>query len=217
MTGRVHRPRRSGRRPGAADTRGTILEAARDEFSSRGFEATTVRQIAAAAAVDPALVHHYFGTKENLFREAVSLPFDPDAIVPRVLGGGPDAVPERLVRTFLGVWSGPVTGPAIAGVVRTAVTHPRTGRLVRDFFATQIVGHVVKGLGERVDPLEAPLRVSLVASQMFGLGVTRYILQLEPLASLDDEAVVEAVAPTVRRYLFGNLSGDGGSHDRGRQ
>lgn len=166
----------------------------------------TVREIAGAADVDPALVHHYFGTKDALFREVVSLPFDPEAIVPQVLGHGPDAVPEQLVRTFLRVWSGPVTGPAMASVVRTAVAHPVTGRLVRDFFTTQIVGYVVKGLGDRVDPAEAPLRVSLVASQMFGLGVTRYILRLEPLLGLDDEAVVAAVAPTVRRYLFGDLT-----------
>lgn len=182
-----------------------ILDAARDVFASRGFEAATVRQIAAVADVDPALVHHYFRTKEALFREVVSLPFDPDSIVPQVLREGPDAVPERLVRTFLGVWSGPVTGPAMASVVRTALAQPVTGRLVRDFFTTQIVGYVVKGLGDRVDPAEVPLRVSLVASQMFGLGVTRYILELGPLVNLGDDALVQAVAPTVRRYLFGDL------------
>jgi AcrR family transcriptional regulator len=198
--------RRPGRRPGKQDTRGAILAAAREAFGQRGYDATSIRQIAASAGVDPALVHHYFGTKEQLFLAVVQPPIDPATVLPQIFAGDIDRLAERIVRTFLAVWDNPVTGAAFHSLLRSAVSHALTGRLVREFFATQIVRRVMHELDAGVDPAEIPLRASLVASQIFGLALTRYILKFEPLASAPHEAVVAAVAPTIQRYLTGDLS-----------
>jgi AcrR family transcriptional regulator len=196
---------RTGRRPGKQDTRETILTSARQAFAETGYDGTSIRQIASGAGVDPALVHHYFGTKEQLFLDVVRPPFDPEVLLRRVFDGSADGVPERLVRTFLSVWEGPVSGPAIRGLLRRGVAHHVTGRLLREFFTTQVVRQLASHLRDEVDADELPLRATLVSSQLLGLGVTRYILELEPLASQPVEVVVAATAPTVRRYLFEEL------------
>jgi AcrR family transcriptional regulator len=198
--------RRTGRRPGKQDTRETILASARETFAELGYDGASIRQIAAAAAVDPALVHHYFGTKEQLFLAVVQPPIDPAVLLPRIFAGGVDGLAERIVATFLSVWEGPTSGPAFRSLLRGAVSHQLTGRLVREFFATQIVRRVIPEMAADIDPEEAPLRASLVASQLFGLAVTRYILEFEPLASTPAETVVAAVAPNIQRYLTGDLT-----------
>jgi AcrR family transcriptional regulator len=197
--------RRSGRRPGKQDTRTQILHAARDLFARYGYDGASIRQIAAGAGVDPALVHHYFGTKEKLFHEVLEVPVRPAELIPAVFAEGPDQVPERLVRTFIGVWEHPVTGPAMVTFLRTAVSHGVTSGLVREFYTTKIVRTVVDELGDRVSGSDTQLRVSLVASQLFGLALTRYVFGFQPLADTRADDVVAAVAPTVRRYLFGEL------------
>jgi AcrR family transcriptional regulator len=194
--------RRIGRRPGNPDTRATILEAAREAFAERGFDGASIRQIATSAAVDPALVHHYFGTKDDLFRATLQVPFDPAEILPQVLTGSREDIGERLVTTFLRIWDSPA-GTTLAAVVRSAMTRDATVRLLREFLTTQILRRVLAHLD--LDPAEAPLRTSLVASQMAGLGVMRYIVKLEPLASAPPEVVVAAIAPTVQRYLTGEI------------
>lgn len=198
--------RRTGRRPGKQDTREAILATARTAFADGGYDGTSIRQIASGAGVDPALVHHYFGTKDRLFLAVVRPPFDPAELMEGIHAGGADGLPERLVRTFLSMWEGPVTGPAMQSLIRGGVAHRATGRLLREFFARQIVRNVGRILGDSLAPDEVPLRASLVASQLFGLAVTRYILKFEPLASASMEDVAVAVAPTVERYLFGDLS-----------
>src|SRR5262245_6863644 len=107
-------PRRTGRRPGSPDTPQTILAAAREAFGERGFDGASIRAIATSAGVDPALVHHYFGTKEQLFLETVQMPIDPREFLPHVLAGGRDEVGVRLVTTFLRVWDSPVGTAAAA-------------------------------------------------------------------------------------------------------
>ena len=198
--------RRTGRRPGKQDTRGAILAAARDTFAERGYDGASIRQIATSAGVDPALVHHYFGTKQQLFLAVVRPPIDPATMLPRIFADGVDGVAERIVRTFLSAWESPASGQAFRSLLRGAVSHQLTGRLLREFFATQIVRRVIPELGARVDPAEVPLRASLVASQLFGLALARYILEFEPLASMPLDSVVAAVAPTVQRYLTGDLA-----------
>jgi AcrR family transcriptional regulator len=183
-----------------------ILAAARDIFAEYGYDAASIRQIAASAGVDPALVHHYFGTKEQLFIIVVQPPVDPATVLPQVLGGDIDGIAERMVRTFLSVWEGPDSGPAFRSLLRGAVSHRSRGRLMQEFFSTQIVRRVMPQLATAVDPAEVPLRASLAASQLFGLALARYILEFEPLASMSQEAVVVAVTPTIQRYLTGDLS-----------
>ncbi|MFC6020335.1 TetR family transcriptional regulator [Plantactinospora solaniradicis] len=196
--------RRSGRRPGNPDTREAILAAAREVFAERGFDGASIRAIATSAGVDPALVHHYFGTKDQLFVATINIPFDPQEILPQIAVGGMDGIGERLVRTFLRVWDSPA-GTAGAALFRSAVNNEWTAKLFREFLVTQVLRRAT-GLLE-IDPAEAPLRSSLVASQMAGLVLVRYILRLEPLASASPDVVVAAVAPNIQRYLAGDLTG----------
>lgn len=189
-----------GRPPAGTDTRPAILDAARTQFAEQGYDGVSVRSIAKAADVDPALVHHHFGTKEQLFVAAMQLPVDPGEIVRTLLAGDPDELGERIVRTFLTVWDS-AGGETLAGLVRSAVSHEASTQMLQEFVAHRILGPVAKALGQR----DAKLRATLAASQLLGLGLTRYILRLEPLASAPPDRVVAAVAPSVQRYLTGEL------------
>ncbi len=189
---------RTGRRPGNQDTRTAILAAARKAFAERGYDKASIRQIATSAGVDPALVHHYFGSKDQLFLEMMELPVNPNEFLPQVLGGGVDAVGERLVRTFLTVWDSPA-GTTAAALMRSAVSHDWSARMLREFITAQILRRVVNSLD--LDPKEGPLRASLIASQMLGLAMARYIVKVEPLASTPREELVAAIAPTIQGYL----------------
>jgi AcrR family transcriptional regulator len=188
---------RTGRRRGNPDTREAILRAARDIFADKGFDGASIRAIAAAAGCDPALVHHYFGSKDQLFLATVRAPIDPAALVPGVLAGGLDGVGTRLVRTVLSVWDDPVSGPAAIALLRSALQHEWSARMLREFLTTQILRRVVGQLA--VDHPE--LRGSLVASQMMGLVGARYLLRIQPLAGAATEVVAAAVGPTIDRYL----------------
>ncbi|MER5455858.1 TetR family transcriptional regulator [Micromonospora sp. NPDC002389] len=194
--------RRSGRRPGNPATRDAILAAARTAFAERGFDAATIRAVAAAAEVDPALVHHYFGSKEQLFLAAVQAPVDPRELLPAVLAGDRDGIGERLVRTFVAVWDSPA-GVAGVALLRSAVGNEWTARLVREFLTTQVLRRILDHLD--VDPAQLPLRGGLVATQLIGLAVMRHVVRLEPIASAEPETLVATVGPTVQRYLTGEL------------
>jgi AcrR family transcriptional regulator len=189
---------RSGRRPGNQDTREAILSAARDAFAERGYDAASIRLIAAAAGVDPALVHHYFGTKDQLFLDAMQLPLDPATIVAKVMTGGVDGLGERLVRTLLTVWDSPVGGAA-AAFVRSAVSNELIAKMMREFIVNRIIRRVVKDLA--LDPAEGPLRANLIATQMAGLIMMRYIIKVEPLASTAPDVVAVLIGPTIQRYV----------------
>ncbi|MEU5552461.1 MULTISPECIES: TetR family transcriptional regulator [unclassified Micromonospora] len=196
--------RRSGRRPGNPATRDAILAAARTAFAERGFDAATIRAVAAAAEVDPALVHHYFGSKEQLFLAAVQAPVDPRELLPAVLDGDRDGIGERLVRTFVAMWDSPA-GAAGVALLRSAVGNEWTARLVREFLTTQVLRRILDHLD--VDPAHRPLRGGLVASQLIGLALMRHVVRLEPVASAEPETLVATVGPTVQRYLTGELVG----------
>ncbi|MFY1637565.1 TetR family transcriptional regulator [Solwaraspora sp. WMMB335] len=195
--------RRTGRRPGNPDTREGILTAARRVFADRGFDQASVRAIAAAAEVDPALVHHYFGTKDKLFLAAMNAPIDPGELLPQAFAGGPDEIGERLVRLVLGVWDSPA-GTAALALLRSALSNDWTARMLREFVTSQILRRVIGQLD--VDPAQIPMRTALVASQLAGLLVMRYILRLEPLAGADPAVAAAMVGPTVQRYLTGDLA-----------
>jgi AcrR family transcriptional regulator len=189
-----------GRRPGAPDTRADILAAARVLFADRGFGRTTIRAVAADAGVDPALVHHYFGTKDDLFVASLQLPVDPRERLAPALVGGPDGAAERILGVFLEVWDEPENRLALTGFVRSVLDGPGE-RLLREGFLPVVLVPVGEGLG--IDRPE--LRMPLVASQVIGLILVRYVLRVEPLASMDAETVVATLAPTIQRYLTGSL------------
>ena len=194
--------RRSGRRPGNPDTREAVLAAARTAFAERGFDGATIRGIATAAGVDPALVHHYFGNKDKLFLAAIEAPVNPAELLPQVLAGGRDNLGENIVRLLLRVWDGPMR-PAALALVRSAVGNEWMAKLLREFLVSQILRHVVGTLG--LPTAEREARGSLAASQLIGLVMARYVLKVEPLASATPESLVAAIGPNVQRYLTGEV------------
>lgn len=189
-----------GRRPGSPDTRAAILDAARSLFAERGFGGTSIRAIAGAAGVDPALVHHYFGSKDDLFVASLRIPVDPRELLAEVIAQGPEGAAERLLRTFLSVWDDPETRLPLLGLARSVID-PSGARLLRDGFLPVVLVPVGTALGvDRPD-----VRMPLVASQVIGLILLRYVLEAEPLASMPAEDVVAIYAPTIQRYLTGGL------------
>jgi AcrR family transcriptional regulator len=189
-----------GRRPGSPDTRAAILDAARAMFASGGISGTSVRAIAAKAGVDPALVHHYFGTKDDLFMAALALPVDPREVLAPVAALGPDGAGERLLRTFLSVWDNPELRLTMLGMARSLLD-PSGNELMRDGFLKVVLGPLGVALG-----LEEPeRRMPIVASQVLGLVMMRYLLAVEPLASMPADDLVEIYAPTIQRYMTGPL------------
>jgi AcrR family transcriptional regulator len=178
------------------------LAAAREAFAERGFDGATIRGIATAAAVDPALVHHYFGNKDKLFLAAVHAPVDPGALLPQALEGGRENLGAGIVRTFLGVWDGPAR-PAALALLRSAVGNEWTAKLLREFLVSQVLRRVLGTLDLPAKEREA--RGALVASQLIGVVMARYVLLLEPLASATHESLVASLGPTLQRYLTGDV------------
>jgi AcrR family transcriptional regulator len=189
--------RRTGRRPGQSGTRAAIAEAARRRFAELGYERTTIRAIARDAAVDPALVARFFGSKQKLFVSVMTLPFEPEVAFPEVLAGPRSQAGLRLARFAVGVLEDPQGRSVITGLLRAAASEPEAARMVRDLIARRVVAAISETLA--VD--DARLRANLVASLIVGLAMSRYIVRAEPLASLPPDAVVEAIAPNLQRYL----------------
>ncbi|MEU6683834.1 TetR family transcriptional regulator [Streptomyces sp. NPDC046832] len=192
--------RRRGRPPRteSADTRDRILTAARDEFSERGYEKTSVRGIAKSAGVDSALVHHYFGTKEQVFEAAITQSFGPALQAPLAIEEGPlDGVGERLVRFFFGIWENPATRAPLLAIVRSALTNETAAAVFRRIIATQVLRRIAVQLELR----DAELRAELAAAQLVGTAILRYVLRIEPLASADPEQIVARLAPVVQGHL----------------
>ncbi len=196
---------RTGRRPGGEDTRGRILEAARGAFGERGYDGATVRDVAARAGVDPALVHHYFGTKQRLFVAASEFPVDVAEVVPRLLAGGRAGLGERFVRFVVGLWDSPEVRPLLLGVVRSATTDEVAAGMMRRLLAE---GPFL-ALATAIDRPDATTRATLAGSQLIGIVMARYIVGVEPLASMSADAIAAAVGPTIDRYLFGDLTAEG--------
>ncbi len=193
-------PPRRGRRPGSPDTRAAVLSAARERFAANGYAGTSVRAVAAAAGVDPALVHHYFGTKDDLFLAALELKVDPREVMKPVLAGGVDGAGERLLRVFVSVWDDEEARLPLLGLLRGMV-EPGGQQLVRDGFLRMVLGPV--GVGLELDQPER--RMTHVASQLIGVCLLRYVLAVEPLASMPAEQLVATYAPVLQGFLSGPL------------
>ena len=160
-----------------------------------------MRAIAAEAGVDAALITHFFGSKANLLAAAIDWPFDPDRELPRLLAEGPERVGERLVALFVRTWDRDRSRHPVIMLLRAASTEPTAADLLANFLRTRLFGPLLAELGsDRPD-----LRANLVASQLGGLGLARYILAFEPLASASSREVIRWVGPTIQRYLSGSL------------
>jgi AcrR family transcriptional regulator len=191
------RPRGRPRRSAAGDARATILKAAADEFAERGYEASSLRAIARRAGVDPALVHHYFEDKRDLFAETIHAPFRPDRVVPGILAGPRGEVGEGVARYVLTELAAPAAQKRIALVLRTAIGHNPASRMLREFLVREVLHRVAEGVGGP----DAELRATLAASQIVGLMMTRYVLKIEPIASAPVDELVARLGPVLQWHL----------------
>ncbi|MGY0235305.1 TetR/AcrR family transcriptional regulator [Longispora urticae] len=195
-------PQRARRSEGD-DTREQILAAARREFSDRGYAKTTMRGIASSAGVDAALVHYYFGNKDKLFAAAVDLPAVPGEVLRHVLDGDPEQTAARMLRTALGVWDAEAAsgGGRLTALLRSLADDHGPATMLREYLTNQLFARITTHLGSD----RPQLRAALCFSQAVGLILTRYVVRAEPVASADREFLVECYAPTMQRYLTGEL------------
>lgn len=204
---------RAGRRAGESRTREAILDAARRSFAEHGYDGTTIRGVAAGAGVNPALVHHFYGTKERLFAAAMRLPVLPSEILGQAMGAaraqlGEDFaahIGEVLIGTMLRVWDVAQVRESFLGLLRAAATTEQGLAMLREFVTGTILASLARGAGLGGDA-QSRYRAALVASQVIGLGFTRYLLRLEPIASASVEDLVAAIGPVVQRYLTADIS-----------
>ena len=191
-----------GRRPlGSPDARRAVLDAARELFAELGFERTTMRAVAARAGVDPALIYHYFGDKDGLLFAALQPPVD-EAIVFADLADAADRTGEELVRRLVGLWEDrPEIREQMAAILRTGLSHDHASRLLRDILSS----FILVALGDVLASDRRELRVALIGSHIGGLMLARYILKVPGAAAASPEDLVQAVGPTVQRYLTGDI------------
>lgn len=190
-------PRSRGRRPGPSTTREQILAAARELFAQHGFQATTMRVVATEAGVNAALVHHYFGTKEQLFVAAMNLPLNPLEGLARLREGPRSQLGERIVRFFVHTWRDPRTGQPLQAMLRAAASTDAGAAMLRQFSEGVMLPRVSALFGV------PPLRVAGAFSQLVGFALAGTVVGIEPLASAAEDDLVALLAPTVQHYLDG--------------
>jgi AcrR family transcriptional regulator len=191
----------SGRRPGRSGTREAILDAATRQFAERGYDGASMRVIAAAAGVDQKLIAYFFGSKQHLFVAAVGLPLNPAEVLPAIMAGDPARLRERLTQLLTDFLEQPELHQRMTGVVRAVAGDNDVARMIREFLSREVFALAETILG----PDNGSLRANLVGSQLIGLVMARYVVQVEPLASMPAATVAEAVAPTLERYFVGQL------------
>ena len=190
-----------GRRPGSSEaTREAILAAARAEFAERGYDGASLRGIARVAGVDPALVHHYFDGKADVFSQALALPVNIPARITALLAGPRERLGENVVRTFLSVWDVPEAQVRLQAMVRGAVAHPQAGRQLREFLLHEDMEPAARATGVP-DP---ELRATAVVAQLIGVGLLRYVVPHPPLREASHDAIAALIGPTIQRYLVGD-------------
>jgi AcrR family transcriptional regulator len=187
-----------------SDTRERILTSARDLFSRNGIDKTSIRAIAADAGVDPALVHHYYGTKQRLFAAAIHIPIDPMDILRPLRDTPVDDIGHTLLTLLVSLWDSEL-GKGFIAAIRSLLAGTMEVSLFRSFLQEVIAVEV----GSRVDdpPGSGRLRVQFVASQLVGVVMARYILELDPFKTLSVEQIADTIGPNVQRYLTGDLPG----------
>jgi AcrR family transcriptional regulator len=192
--------RRSGRRPGPTQTRDAIVRAARAQFAEVGYDRTTIRGIAREARVDPALVIRFYGSKDALFREVMSLPPQAADAIEGLADGPRETVGRRMAELVVGLLENPETRPIVVGRIRSAVSHPDAAALVRET-VTRDLARLTRALTDD----EPDVRAVLAGTHVVGIALARYVVLVEPLASMRPADVVEYAAPTFQRYLVGPL------------
>jgi AcrR family transcriptional regulator len=202
--------RAGGRRAGESGTREAIAEAARTQFADFGYHGATIRGIAAVAQVDPALVHHYYGTKEALFAAAMRIPVIPSEVLTAALSS-PAADGQgfgaHLVRTALTLWESAGIKETFVGLLRSAVTSDQASVMLREFMSDSILSTIARFTGHdgQTNPAEAEYRAAMVATQMIGLALARLVLGLPAVTGASIDELAATVGPSVERYLSGDI------------
>lgn len=206
---RPGRPRTSGSRTPAepGTTKEAILEAARSSFLAKGFARTTIRGVARAAGVDPALVPYYFGTKGDLFAAALNLRIRASEEIAKVLADDVRTAGPRLVRLSMTAWDDSAGGATFRALLRWVATDDGAPQAIQDYAAEQLAAPLTEALGQAGIPTDvARERATLAATQLVGLAVVRYVFRLEPIASMSVDRLVELIGPTIQHYLTGPLT-----------
>ncbi len=193
-------PRRpTGRRAGDSGNRAAILVAARDQFARKGYNGASLRTIAAAADVDPGLIRHFFGSKDDLFTATLDLP---PVIVQRVvsaLAGSSDRLGERLVDAYLRLWEDPESSDAVLAIVRSAISSDRAADQLQAIITARFLAQIAPHL----DQPDREARAALAGAHLLGVAIARYVVRIGPIASLDRDDLIARCAPAVQQLLFG--------------
>lgn len=195
------RTKRTGRRPGTTATREEIADAARTLFAEEGYDRTSFRKIAGAAGVDPALIVHFYGSKEDLFREVMALPPAIADALARLADGPRETVGRRLAEAVVGALEHPTSRTITLGRIRCATSHPDAAALVRE-----TVTRDLRKVAEAVNDDQPDVRAVLIGAHVVGITLARYVVFVEPLASMSSSEVIDVIAPTFQHYLVDPLS-----------
>jgi len=198
--GRRHHASRTGRRLGPSTTRGEILDAARGMFAELGYERTTLRGVAARAGVNQALIYHFFHTKDDLLSATLDLPIDP-TLITDALQYHPGSEGRELIRHALSAWSQPAVREHFQALLRAGISHERAADMLRNLFTTTLLDAIAAVIPHP----DAQLRAALVASQISGIAVLRFMIGIDALAQAEDDTLIDAIGPTLQRYLTGDL------------
>jgi AcrR family transcriptional regulator len=188
-----------GRPAGGTDARAQILDVARRRFRTDGYERVTLRSIAAEANVDVALIGYHFGSKKGLFGAALALSANPAEMLAQELAGPLNSLPQRILLTVLDAWDDPQTGPSLRAFLDAALRDPDLMRLFREMLSREIVARIA----DRLSGADATARAALAASQIAGLIMARYVIAVEPVASMTAAELAERVAPVFGAALVG--------------
>jgi AcrR family transcriptional regulator len=192
-----------GRRPGGADTRGEIIEAAQRVFADKGYDGTSLRAVARAAGVDPALVHHYFDGKASLFVAAMALPFDPRQVKEHASSRADSG--SSTIEAFLTMWDrAEGSGSSFGSCVAAMADSTNVADAIREFVNERVWSAMPRNAGE-TDAL-IKRRIAMVSSQLMGLAFTRYLLRVPPMSTASPRQIGRWVGPTLDRYLKEPLS-----------
>ncbi len=188
-----------GRRPGRADTRGAICRAALSLFSTVGYDKVSLRAIAREADVDPALIHHYFASKSDLFAETVlDLPLDAERLVADVLAGPRDRIGPAAVAAFLAAYDAPDGArERFTAMMRSAIAQDIVQRPLTEFMSKEVFGAIAERLGHSDFKLRGHLAVSLV----LGMALNRYVLPVPALAATEDRVIIERLGRAMQQLL----------------
>ncbi len=195
----MNKSRGRGRPRGRTETRTQIVEVARRRFLADGYDRVTMRSVAEEAGVDAALISYHFGSKHGLFGACMELPANPADMLASALAGPLQSLPERLVRTIVTTWDDAERGPALRAFAEAATREPEVARLFREMAEREMIAKIAERLGGP----DATRRAGMAVSQMAGLIFTRYVIGIEPLASMPVDELIARLTPPLRAALAG--------------